>query len=371
MKRTMLYNWHKARGARIVEFAGWEMPIQYTTISEEHQAVREKAGLFDLGHMGRIRIRGKDQIPFVQYVFTNDVESMRQGCVQYGFLCNPHGGVIDDVMVYLADDYIMLVVNASNTDKVMNWLRTNAANFQVEIEDVTIPVLMLAIQGPCAEEILSEAAKSDFSTIAHSYFEVQYLLRTYAVISRTGYTGEDGFEIYVGAIYFQAIWEHLLTVGEQKGLVPVGLGARDTLRTEACLPLYGHELTEETTPFDAGLGKFVKLSKLSDFIGKKALHYGLQAEFARRLVCFEMLDTAIPRKDHVVMFNDLPIGVVTSGTFSPTLNGPIALAFVEVGIPMGAEVQVRIRGTDHAATLTGTPFYDQSLFGFRRRQATP
>jgi len=357
LKRTVLYNWHKSHGARMVEFAGWEMPLQYTTISEEHLGVREKAGLFDLSHMGRIRIRGKDRIPFMQYLFTNDLITMSEGDIMYGFLCNSNGGIIDDITVYLIEDYLMLVVNACNTETVLNWLRSNANNFEVEIEDVSISLLMLAIQGPRAQDIMYGLSRIDLSNIQYHQFMIYHLIRSKAVISRTGYTGENGFEIYIGGLFFQSLWEQLLDVGEKMGLVPVGLGARDTLRIEACLPLYGHELTEETTPLEAGLGKFVKFAK-NDFIGKKALYYSTNPEFARRLICFEMMDKAIPRNGHPVMFGDMTIGTVTSGTFSPTFQKGIGMAYVDqIKSQPDTRISILINENPHPAIIRKRPLY--------------
>jgi len=340
----------------MVEFAGWEMPLQYTTISEEHLRVREKAGLFDLSHMGRIRIRGKDRIPFVQYLFTNDL-IITEGGITYGFLCNPNGGIIDDITVYHIEDHLMLVVNACNREKILNWLKSNANNFEVEIEDVSISLLMLAIQGPRSQDIMYELSKINLSNIQYHQFMIYHLVRSKAIISRTGYTGESGFEIYIGGLFFQSLWEQLLEVGEKMGLAPIGLGARDTLRIEACLPLYGHELTEETTPLEAGLGKFVKFAK-NDFIGKKALCYSTNPEFSRRLVCFEMMDRAIPRNGHPVMFGNMTIGTVTSGTFSPTFQKGIGMAYVDqIKSQPDTHISILINENPHPAIIRKRPLY--------------
>ena len=357
MKRPYMYNWHKSNGARMVEFAGWEMPLQYDNIRREHAAVREKAGLFDLCHMGRIRVRGEDRLKFMQYVFTNDLSDLTPGGVHYGFLCNPRGGVIDDITVYLAENYIMLVVNACNTEEVFNWLRLNAADYQVEIEDSTISILMMAIQGPHSEEILNRASGLVFSDLSNYQFTVRQIHRAKTVVSRTGYTGEDGFEIYCGSIYFQPLWEKLLDEGHDLGIVPVGLGARDTLRTEACMPLYGHELDQDTTPLEAGLKKFVKFDK-PDFIGKDAMKHSMQSEFQKRLAAFEMMDKSIPRPGHEVYFKDMKIGRVTSGTFSPTLKKGIGMAYVDkIKSRSGTPLQVKIHDRFHPAVIQKRPLY--------------
>jgi len=357
MKYTILNNWHKSHGARMIDFAGWEMPVQYTSIREEHNTVREKAGIFDLSHMGRIRIRGLDREPFIQHVFTNDISKIPEEGVQYGFLCNPRGGVIDDVTIYRADDYYMLVVNGCNAEKVLKWLEKEAADYRVDIEDSNLSLVMMAIQGPLAMELLNEVSNLNLNDLKRYHFTVQQLHRGKAVISRTGYTGEDGCEIYCGSIYLQPLWEKLLDIGFNRGLRPAGLGARDTLRTEACLPLYGNELDEETTPIEAGLKKFVDFEK-PDFIGKKALTLGSNAEFAKRLICFEMEDKSIPRKGHVVAFKETPIGTVTSGTFSPTLKRGIGMAYVDqVLTNPDTPISIQIRDKFHPAIIRRRPLY--------------
>lgn len=357
MKRTILHNWHKEHGAKMVEFAGWEMPVQYTTIREEHINVREKAGLFDLSHMGRIRIRGRDRVAFIQQVFTNDLTKIKVGDVQYGLLCNPTGGVIDDITVYMADDYLMLVVNACNKDKVVSWLKANVGDFQADIEDASILVLMLAIQGPQALQIMYEMTRIDLSNIAPYQFRVQHLSRSQAVVSRTGYTGEDGLEIYIGSVYFQSLWEQLLEAGAKRGLIPIGLGARDTLRTESCLPLYGHELSEEMSPLDAGLARYVQFSK-PDFIGKKALLHSTNAEFSKKLICFEMTDKAIPRPGCPIVFGDLVIGTVTSGTFSPTFQRGIGMAYIDrMRSEPETPIMIQINEKPHPAVIRKRPLY--------------
>jgi len=357
MKRTLLNNWHKEHHAKMIEFAGWEMPLVYTSIREEHQTVREEAGIFDLSHMGRIRVRGADRTPFVQYVFTNDLENLAEGAIHYGFLCNPRGGVVDDVTVYKAEDYLMLVVNASNTKKVYTWLQQNASNFDIEIEDSGVSILMMAIQGPKSLEILNEISGSDFSSMKNYTFTVEQINRAKAIVSRTGYTGEDGFEIYCGSMYLQSLWEQFLDIGSEKGLKPIGLGARDTLRTEACMPLYGNELDEKTTPIEAGLARFVKLYK-SDFIGKSAMVFSSESEFTKKLICFEMVEKAIPRNGYTVIYKGSPIGKVTTGTFSPTLQKGIGMAYVDKTISKpDTPVQIKISGRLHDAVIRKRPLY--------------
>mgnify|MGYP006278698301 CR=1 FL=1 len=353
----MLYDWHRENGARMIEFAGWDMPIQYSSIREEHNNVRANAGLFDLGHMGRIRINGRDRLKFTQYVFTNDMNELPEGAIHYGFLCNPQGGVIDDITAYRAPEYILLVVNACNTEKALNWLKLNESNYQIEIEDVTVSLGMIAIQGPRSLEIINRVGIDNFDGLKPYHFVTRQLSRAKALVSRTGYTGEDGFEIYCGAVYFKSLWERFLDEGFSLGLKPAGLGARDTLRTEACLPLYGNELNEDITPIEARLTKFVKFTK-NDFIGKDALEKSLDAEFTRRLVAFEMMDKSIPRKDHTVFFKEMKIGRVTSGTYSPTMKKGIGMAYVDKIISSpDTEINIVINNKPHPATIRKRPLY--------------
>jgi aminomethyltransferase len=357
MKRTLLNTWHRDHNARMVEFADWEMPLVYTSISEEHNIVRQKAGLFDLSHMGRVRVRGSDRIRFLQHLFTNDLAELNDGEIHYGFFCNPQGGVIDDITIYKGEDYLMIVVNACNLPKVMNWLKTNSSGFDVEIEDTSVSVLMLAIQGPLAVEILNDVAGTDFRALKRYNFTVRQIYRAKAVVSRTGYTGEDGFEIYCGSMYLPSLWDRFLDIGFDRGLRAIGLGARDTLRTEACMPLYGNELDEQTTPIEAGLEKFVKFTK-PDFIGKKALMYSSQSEFSKRLICFEMLDKAIPRHGQNVTFEGEPIGMVTTGTFSPTLKKGIGMAYVDhMKSTTDTPIEIEIHDKLFKAVIRPRPLY--------------
>lgn len=342
----------------MVEFAGWEMPLTYSTIMEEHQVVRNFAGIFDLNHMGRMRVSGRDSTRFLHYVSTNDVESLEVGQVQYNLLCNKQGGVIDDITVYRTEDYYLLVVNACNTEIVLSWLNQQRPQFgDVTIEDISISLGMIAIQGPQAEAILQPFVSDNLAKIKYYHFSSMGIEGVRAIVSRTGYTGEDGFEIYLSAISIPGIWRRLLQAAKDKGLMPVGLGARDTLRLEACYPLYGNELNNFTTPLEAGLGKFVKLEK-SDFIGKKALLHSTTSEFARRLVAFEMLDNSVPRKDCPVVMNETQIGKVTSGTFSPTLRKGIGMAYVPQykSIP-GTEISIVINNKNHPGVIVNKPFY--------------
>ncbi len=359
-KRTILHDWHIENNARMIEFAGWDMPVCYSSITEEHAAVRTRAGLFDLSHMGRLRISGNDAVGFLQYITTNDVESLPVGGVQYSLLCNKQGGVIDDITLYRADDYFMMVVNASNSDIVLSWLNQHRVQFgEVRVEDISMSLGMTALQGPRAESILQKVVDEDISSIKYYHFIFSHIENVRVVLSRTGYTGEDGFELYLSSVSIPNLWNRLLETGSDEEVVPVGLGARDTLRLEACFPLYGNELNNFTTPLEAGLGKFVKLEK-DDFLGKKALLHSTTTEFARRLVAIEMLGKAVPRKDCPVAIEETPLGKITSGAFSPTLQKGIAMGYLPHYKSMpGTNVDVIIRDAPHPAEIVKKPFYNR------------
>jgi len=359
VKRTPLTEWHEAHGARMTDFHGWRMPLQYASITDEHIAVRTKAGLFDLGHMGRVRISGPDRVEFVRRIVTCDIGAAAEGRVLYGFICNERGGIVDDVTVYRARDYIFLVVNASNRAKVLDHLGRLREGFSVEIEDLTGTLGMIAIQGPEAAAILAGETDLQLDGIKFYHFEIGPVAGAKTIVSRTGYTGEDGFELYMGSLYCESVWEALLARGRERGLVPVGLGARDTLRLEAAMPLYGNELDEETTPYEAGLGKFVALDK-GDFIGRQALLERSRSHISRRLSCLVMQERSVPRSGYEIFVGDMKIGRVTSGTFSPTLGRGIAMAYLDaVYAQPDTMVEVEIRGRRYQARVIRCPFYSR------------
>jgi aminomethyltransferase len=361
MRKTPLYNWHVEHRAKMIEFAGWTMPLYYTAIREEHIRVRNYAGLFDLCHMGRIRIRGKDRVKFLHRMTTNDVNALPEGRVQYSFLCNRQGGVIDDITVFKAIDYMLLVVNAINKDVVIAWLNQHKDGFEIEIEDATLPLCMLALQGPNSCKVLQEITKEKrIAELKHFSFMVTLIESAKALVSRTGYTGEDGFEILVGTLYVKSVWEKILQIGKTYEVAPIGIGARDTLRIEACMPLYGNELTAFTSPLEAGLNKFVNFTK-EEFIGKTPLLHSTNTEFTKRLVAFEMLDKAIPRKGCRILSDDIPIGNVTSGTCSPTFQKGIGMGYVdEYRAKVGNPIQIVIRERLHPAKIIARPIYKSS-----------
>lgn len=342
----------------MTDFHDWLMPLQYTSITDEHQAVRQKAGLFDLCHMGRIRLSGPDRIEFAQRMTTANVVAMEEGQVDYGFLCNPQGGIVDDITVYRAADHVLLVVNGANRLKAFDWLNRNRNDLAVRIEDVSATLSMIAIQGPLAETVLQQETDFPLRSIRYYHFAVVPVCGVEMIVSRTGYTGEDGFELYVDAPHCEAVWEALIKQGEPYGLVPIGLGARDTLRLEAAMPLYGNELNDNISPFEAGLGKFVVMDK-AGFMGRQAL-LERSKQLTRQLVCLVMEERAVPRTGYRVFVGETAIGEVTSGTFSPTLGQGIAMAYVDAAyVKEGTSLSVGIRGRKCPAHVIRRPFYSR------------
>ena len=355
--RTSLHSIHLAAGARLVPFGGWAMPVQYQSILAEHRAVREGAGLFDLSHMGRLYFEGEGGLDLLQSLSTNDVRSLAPSRAQYGLLCNEQGGVLDDTVAYNLVDKLLLVVNASNRLKVLSWLDQQPGGDRGAVHDATFETVMIGLQGPLAEEILRSLTAVNLSSLRY-YASVQGPVGgVEALIARTGYTGEDGFELIVAAEQGPRLWDLLAACQEPVRPTLCGLGARDTLRLEAGMPLYGHEITESTHPYEAGLGRVVKLEK-GEFSGRAALA-ALSAELpARRLVGFQMIDNAVPRQGYRVEANDKAIGEVTSGTFSPTLKRNLGLAYVppELAEP-GSAIDVVVRDQPRRATVVALPHY--------------
>ncbi len=361
VRRTPLYNVHVAAGAKMVEFGGWLMPIQYEGILKEHQAVRSAAGLFDVSHMGEIRISGQGARDFLQKLVTNDVSRLKPGCALYSPMCNPQGGTIDDLLVYqLEDDQYLLVVNAANIQKDYDWVKSQAAS-SVIIENVSEKTCQLALQGPAAQRILQKITAIDLRDIKYFCFVYGRVEGVECLVSRTGYTGEDGFELYFPAEHAEDLWQAILAAGQLGGVKPVGLGARDTLRFEACLALYGHELTDEISPLMAGLGWTVKFNK-PEFIGREALLKEKEAGPTHRLVGFEMIDRGIPRQGYPLYKEDREVGWVTSGTFAPTLEKNLGLAYVAVQwAETGGELDVMVRNKPLKARIVQKPFYKREV----------
>ncbi|RAQ96523.1 glycine cleavage system aminomethyltransferase GcvT [Thermogemmatispora tikiterensis] len=371
LKRTPLYEQHQALGARMVEFGGWEMPLQYSSILEEHRAVRTRAGLFDVSHMGEFQVEGPEALPFLQYLVPNDVGRLAINQALYTTLCLPTGGVIDDLLVYrLEAERYMVVVNAANIAKDLAWFQEQAQRFSaLQIADRSQATALLALQGPEAQAILQPLASVDLATIRYYRCLPGSVAGLACLISRTGYTGEDGFELYCEAEQAPVLWERLLAAGKERGLVPAGLGARDTLRLEAGYCLYGHELTEQTNPLEAGLAWTVKFEK-GDFIGREALLQVREQGPARKLMGLEMVERRVPRGGYTIYDSDTggesgssgangrAIGVVTSGAPSPTLNKSIGMGYVEAARAIPERlVQVEIGDRRLAARLVTLPFY--------------
>lgn len=357
LKRTPLHEVHRQMGARMVPFAGWEMPVQYRSILEEHRATRSRAGLFDISHMGEIEIRGKDALPFVQFLTTNDASLLEVGQVQYSALLYEDGTFVDDITVYrLAEDRFMLTVNAANTDKDYAWI-TSHLQGNVEVRNISDETALLALQGPKAEQILQPLTPVDLSRIRYYRFAQGLVLGFPALISRTGYTGEDGFEIYLENAAALPVWQKILETGRDAGVVPVGLGARDTLRLEAKMALYDHDIDDKHTILEADLERYVKFDK-GRFIGREALLKQKREGIKRKLIGFEMVGRGIPRSHYKIAKEGREIGEVTSGGYAPWLEKNIGLGYVPMEFSeIGAEFDIVIRGQAVPARVVPTPFY--------------
>ena len=371
LKRTALFSAHQKLGAKLVDFGGWEMPVQYTSITDEHLAVRRAAGIFDISHMGEVTVSGPGAAPFLNAVLTNDIRKLASGQGQYTLMCHERGGVIDDLYAYrLSLDVYLLIINASRIDADVAWLQAQAAKFkagEVNLTDASHHYAAIAVQGPKVREFIncclpgaSSAvcpvnAVSDLkkNQIAGFNFEKHNVL-----VACTGYTGEDGFEILGPDSAVQHLWDRILSVGAPFGIKPCGLGARDTLRTEVCYPLYGHELDEQTTPIEAGLGFFVALDK-GEFNGRAVLAEQKAVSPQKKLVVFKMAEKSAPPRPHYpIWVNGANVGVVTSGTQSPSLNLGIGMGYVpaELAKP-DTKIEIEIRGKRHAAVIVPKPIY--------------
>jgi aminomethyltransferase len=360
-KRTALYDTHRRLGARIIPFGGWDMPVEYSGIAKEHTAVRTAAGLFDVSHMGEFEIRGVQALDLVQYLTTNDASALIDGQAQYSAMAFPEGTVVDDLLVYRhAADHFLLVVNAGNIAKDLAWIRLHNA-FDATVEDISDRVSLLALQGPRSIDILKQLTSLPLSDIGYYHFVRGPVLDVTVIVSRTGYTGEDGFELYFPIQHSEAIWNALVNAGQPYGLLPTGLGARNTLRLEAKMLLYGNDIDEKTTLLEAGLGWIVKLGK-GNFIGRDALLLAKQQGLQRKLVGFEMLGREIAREHYPVLVNGHEAGYVTSGSPSITLKKNIGLAYLPVGATaLGTSFQVSVRGRACEARVVATPFYKREI----------
>ncbi len=360
LRKTPLHACHEEAGARLVDFAGWIMPVQYRGLMAEHEAVRTAAGLFDVSHMGEFHVRGPDAESFLQRVTPNDVAKLRVGRAHYSALLTEEGTYVDDLLVYrLAKEEFLVVVNAANIAKDFQWFESHRSG-AVELENASDRYALLALQGPRAPEILSRLTETDLPAIRYYRFAMGEVAGHRAMISRTGYTGEDGFELYMAPQGAPEVWRKLLEVGGEDGLQPAGLGARDTLRLEAAMALYGHEIDDTTTPWEAGLGWTIKMAK-GDFVGRSALEALSGRGAQRSLIGFEVTDRGIARQGHGVVVDGEEVGRVTSGTYSPTLKKALGLAYVPKALAeLGQTVTLNVRGKLLAATVIETPFYRRS-----------
>ena len=366
-KKTPLYDWHAGNGGKIYPYASYLLPIQYETgIINEHMAVREKAGLFDVSHMGEFFISGKDAYQAIQLLFTNDFSSLKEGRVRYTLMCNLAGGIIDDLIVYkMKDDLFLLVVNAANREKDAAWIKNHLDLFRQErkieafFEDASDNYAQAALQGPASVKILSMLI-GDIPQQYYSFIEKAKIAEIECLISRTGYTGEIGFEIYCKNEDIKIIWEKLLLAGRDEGLIACGLGARDTLRLEASMPLYGHEMSEEIDPFEAELSFAVKMDK-SSFLGKEALARKIKMEKSRIRTGLRALERGVLRENCPVYMDNTEIGITTSGTYLPYLKQSMAMAMIqtESNIP-GKEAEIEVRGKLIKAEICKLPFYKRA-----------
>lgn len=355
--QTVFHDWHAAHGGRMVEFGGWHMPVQYSTIVEEHGTVRQAVGLFDIAHMGRLWFTGPDACRFLDHLLTNDVSKLKVGQVRYSLVTNELGGILDDVLVYRLDDAYMLVVNASNRLKIVDWITSRQSGFDCQMDDRTVSHPMIAIQGPRALDVVVRLGHEDAGAMKYYSIAPATVGGQPVLVSRTGYTGEDGFEVIAAADVAADLWEQTVAAGQEFGLQACGLGCRDTLRLEAAMPLYGHELSESIDPLTAGLQFAVKL-EADDFIGRSALREIKAGGGLRKRVGLELAGRRIAREGAAVLINEETIGEVTSGTFSPTLQEPIAMAYVSAAASRpGTVVEIDIRGKREAAAVVELPFY--------------
>lgn len=355
LKHTPLYDLHIAQGGKVIDFGGWALPVQYSSILAEHKAVRECAGLFDVSHMGEVVVHGNDAYDFLQKVLTNDIESMVPGRCRYSAMCYEDGGTVDDILVCMyAKDHYLLVVNASNSDKDFEWLKSHVFG-DVKLENQSAAWGQLALQGPRFMEVLEAAKVGEVPAKYYTFVPESTVGGIPCMIARTGYTGETGVEIYSKAEDTAAIYRALMAAGEPIGMLPCGLGARDTLRFEASMPLYGHELTKDITPLECGINFAVKLEK-SFFIGKESLQNPLK----RVRIGLKLTDRGVAREHSDVYAGDKKVGFVTSGGVAPTLGGNYAMALIDIAHEGDAEFEIDVRGRKIGAQKVEMPFYKRS-----------
>lgn len=359
LKRTPFYDNHVAAKGKLIDFGGWEMPVQYSGIIEEHQRVRSTAGLFDVSHMGEVEVWGDNAFDFVQRITVNDVSKLAIGQVQYSCMCYPNGGIVDDLLVYRFPDHFLLVVNAANTEKDYKWMVDNNEE-NVDLRHESPNVAQLALQGPKSKSILEKLTDFDLDKIPFYWFVETAVMGLPMIVSRTGYTGEDGFELYFRDLDRAGdVWNAIIEAGQEYDIQPIGLGARDTLRLEMKYALYGNDIDESTTPLEAGLSWITKIDK-GDFIGRDAIVAQKKEGIPKRLVCFELEGKLVARHEYPVLKDGEKIGYVCSGSFSPSLQKPIGTAYVKTGHhKSGTELSIQIRKQVVPARIVKPPFYKE------------
>lgn len=374
-RKSHLYSYHKERG-KITEFGGFDMPIWYSSITDENNAVRNSAGLFDVSHMGRFTMRGLDATAFLNYVLPSNVAKVKTNRAFYSTICNEGGGIIDDTVTnkFSETDYT-IVVNAANREKDMRWLKQHANSFLVEIEDDSDNSALIAFQGPHSLPLMQKISDVDLNSIRRFALANCKLCGIKCIVSRTGYTGEDGFEITVldtpidDPKNAETIWNRLLELGKDSGVLACGLGARDSLRLEAGMCLYGNDIDETTTPIEASLESIVSSDKPEDYIGKGAIENQLKAGVSTKRIAFSMLEGGIPRHGHEIKLAGKKVGSVSSGTFSPTIKNGIGMGYVAAPLSnLGQTFSVQIRNSEQSASVVSTPFYDTSKYGYKRSE---
>ena len=357
LKKTALYEVHRSLGAKIVPFAGFWMPVQYRGIIAEHRRVRTTVGIFDVSHMGEFEFRGPDAEKFLNWITINDVTKLNVGRVQYSAMCYEDGGIVDDLLVYRFDDHYVIVVNAANLSKDMDWIIEHLPKHGVEFSDISDYITLLAVQGPNSKDLLKPLTSFDLESLKYYNFIEEKVAGVEATISRTGYTGELGYEIYISKTHSRALWDALFEAGKSYQVEPIGLGARDTLRLEMKYCLYGNDIDATTNPLEAGLGWITKLKK-GDFIGREAIQTDKENGIKRRLIGFEVLGKVIPRHGYPILKDGKQVGATTSGNHSPMLNHGIGLGYVPLNLSeVGTELELDIRGKNIAIRVVETPFY--------------
>lgn len=362
-KKTFLHDEQVKLGARMIEFAGWMMPVSYTSIIDEHKTVREDVGLFDVSHMGEVYVTGKDALDFLNKLVPQDIAKLKDSKAVYCQLLNKDGGIIDDLIIYkLENEKYFLIVNASRIDDDLNWIVRNSLGFDVSIDNQSHNYSLLAVQGPKASELMAKMGLKEENQPEFFSIKRAELFNINVFVSRTGYTGEDGFEILVRNEFSQLMWNHIIESGKAFGLKPIGLGARDTLRLEAALHLYGNDMDEQTSPIEAGLTWSVSKTKTADYNGKDVVKYQMEhGGGKKKLIGLKMIDKAIARHEYEIFYNGEQVGVVTSGGVSPVLNANIALGYVNnvKDICLGSIVQVKIRDKFYDAEVVKRPFVEK------------